>query len=99
MSNLGELVEEDTKKEDMQKERILRNLSRTFLDVHVLLGEKEYEIGDLMSLSPGSILLFENSVEESACISVNGKKFAYGDVVQVNDMYGLRISNMATENS
>jgi flagellar motor switch protein FliN/FliY len=86
---------EGDEKELAEQARILKNLSRTVLDVDVVLVDKEYQIGDLMALSPGSVLTFEKNIEDSASLSVNGKKFAHGEIVQVNEMYGLRIAKMS----
>lgn len=73
---------------------ILQSIKGTELQVNVTLMEQDFSIGDLVALSPGSVLLFKQRVDEPAQLSVNGQAFAKGEVVQVGERYGLRVQKI-----
>ena len=74
--------------------QILKTIKETELDTKIVLMEREFTIGKLMSLIPGAILMFDGSAGESADLCVNGRKVATGEVVQVNENYGLRVTEL-----
>lgn len=74
--------------------RILKSLKDTELELSVVLMERDFPIGQLMALSPGSVLPFECSTSEQANLSVNGNPFARGNVVQINEYYGLEVKEV-----
>jgi len=73
---------------------ILNSIKGTELDVHVVLMEKEYQIGDLLRVNPGTVLIFDKKEEEPVFVQVNGKCFAKGEVVQVGEHYGLKVQEL-----
>jgi flagellar motor switch/type III secretory pathway protein FliN len=74
--------------------QILHNLSDTRLTMKIVVLEEMFTIGELMALSPGSILQFDVEAASGAWLSVNDRKFAAGNVVQVGDQYGFQISTL-----
>lgn len=70
------------------------NLS-TIADVKVNLsveaGTKNIRLGDVKSLSCGSVVELDKAVGDLLNIKVNGKTIAKGEVVVVNDSLGVRI--------
>lgn len=74
--------------------RILKSLKNTELELSVVLMERDFPIGQLMSLSPGSVIPFECSTGEPAILAVNGQAFAEGKVVQINEYYGLEVKDV-----
>ena len=51
-------------------------------------------IGDILKLGPGSIIEVGHMVDEPVDLLVNGKLIARGDVVVVDEKFGLRITEI-----
>ncbi len=58
------------------------------------LGQVEMPISDVLNLGPGSILDIAHMVDEPVDLLVNGKLIARGDVVVVDEKFGLRITEI-----
>lgn len=79
----------------LKQEEILKNLADAELTLDIVLVEKQYEIGELMMLTTGSMMMFDTPADDSAWLTINGKRFAYGEIVRKNEFYGLRITGLA----
>jgi len=70
--------------------------SDMILDVNVRLsleiGRTQITIRDLLKLAPGSIVEFERPAGDPLDVMVNGRLVAHGEVVMVNDRYGVRFT-------
>lgn len=64
------------------------------LKVSVILGETEMSLGDLLKLGEGSVIELNNSTGEPILILVNERPYAKGDIVVVEDVFGVRISEI-----
>lgn len=64
------------------------------LKVTVLLGRTRWPIKDILGLAPGSVVEMQSLVDEPVEILVNGTLVATGEVVVVNENFGVRISNI-----
>jgi flagellar motor switch protein FliN/FliY len=60
------------------------------------LGRIEMPIQDILSLGPGSIVEVGHVVDEPVELLVNNKLIARGDVVVVDEKFGLRITEIIT---
>jgi flagellar motor switch protein FliN/FliY len=60
------------------------------------LGHVEMPIGDILKLGPGSIIEVGHMVDEPVDLLVNGKLIARGDVVVVDEKFGLRITEIVS---
>ena len=60
------------------------------------LGHVEMPIGEIMGLGPGSIIEVGHLVDEPVDLLVNGKLIARGDVVVVDEKFGLRITEIVS---
>jgi len=58
------------------------------------LGRVEMAIGDILALGPGSIIDVGRLVDEPVELLVNNKLIARGDVVVVDEKFGLRITEI-----
>jgi flagellar motor switch protein FliN/FliY len=58
------------------------------------LGRVEMPIGDILDLGPGSIIEVGHLVDEPVELLVNDKLIARGDVVVVDEKFGLRITEI-----
>ncbi len=64
------------------------------LDVEVILGTAIRRIQEILSLTPGAIVELDRLVDESVDITVNGTPIAKGEVVVVNENFGVRITHI-----
>ncbi len=58
------------------------------------LGRVEMPIGDILNLGPGSIIEVGHMVDEPIELLINDKLIARGDVVVVDEKFGLRITEV-----
>ncbi|MBT3354419.1 MAG: flagellar motor switch protein FliN [Candidatus Scalindua sp.] len=70
------------------------------MDVHipvlVELGKTEMLMRDVMALTPGSIIELDSLAGEPVKISVRGKVIAFGEVVVVDENFGVKITRIAS---
>ena len=64
------------------------------IEMDLILLQEQIPIKDLLKLGVGSILVFNASVNSSAFLASNGQIFASGNIVQVNENYGLEITEL-----
>ena len=64
------------------------------LEISVELGKTRISIGDLLKLSQGSVVELNKSTEQPLEIYVNRKLMAQGEVVVVNEKFGIRLTNI-----
>lgn len=64
------------------------------LKVSVILGRTRWPIKDILGLSPGSVVEMQSLVDEPVEVLVNGTLVATGEVVVVNENFGVRITNI-----
>ena len=66
------------------------------LDISVVLGRTKKSIKDILSLGTGSLIELDKLAEEPVEILVNGKKIAFGEVVVVDENFGVRITSIVS---
>ncbi len=64
------------------------------LEISVELDRKSILVSDLLKMGKGSIIEFNKSAGEPLDILVNGRKFAEGEVVVIDDKFGIRITQL-----
>jgi flagellar motor switch protein FliN/FliY len=64
------------------------------LQVTVVLGKTKKNIREILELGMGSIIVLDRLAGEMVDVLVNGKLFARGEVVVINDNYGVRITEL-----
>lgn len=71
--------------------------SDVVLDIGVQLslevGRARMKIRDLLALGPGSVIELERPAGDPLDVYVNNRLVARGEVVMVNDRYGLRFTD------
>jgi flagellar motor switch protein FliN/FliY len=60
----------------------------------VELGQAEMTLKDILELSEGSIIELNRLAGEPLDLKVGGQLIAQGEVVAVDDYYGIRITNV-----
>ncbi|MBP7618466.1 MAG: flagellar motor switch protein FliN, partial [Geothrix sp.] len=66
------------------------------LPVVVRMGQTEMQMGELLKLTPGSILELNRSADAPVELLVNGKLIAKGEVVVVDGNFAFRITEIDT---
>ncbi len=67
------------------------------VQVSVELGRRSLPIGDVVKLGPGAIIELGKAAGESLDVLVNGKLVARGEAVVVGEKYGIRITEVMTQ--
>ncbi|NSB24199.1 flagellar motor switch protein FliN/FliY [Clostridium saccharoperbutylacetonicum] len=66
------------------------------LDISVVLGRTKKSIQDILNLGTGSLIELDKLAEEPVEILVNGKQIALGEVVVVDENFGIRITSIVS---
>ncbi|MEG0371064.1 MAG: flagellar motor switch phosphatase FliY [Clostridium sp.] len=64
------------------------------LEISVVLGRCKKTIQDILDLGNGSLIELDKLTEEPVEILVNGKKVALGEVVVIDENFGVRITSI-----
>lgn len=64
------------------------------LQITVELGKTVKPINDILDFQPGSIIELDKLVGESLDILANGRRIAMGEVVVIDENYGIRITDI-----
>jgi flagellar motor switch protein FliN/FliY len=64
------------------------------LPIAVEVGCTQMTLDDVLDLVPGSVITLDKKAEEPVDLRVNGKLVARGEVVLVDDVYGIRITQI-----
>ena len=64
------------------------------LPVSVELGRTSMTLKDMLSVSPGSVITLERAAGEAVDVLVSGKVIGKGEVVVVDDKFGIRITEL-----
>ena len=67
------------------------------LKVTAVIGSTKMTLKELLSLEKGSIIELETLDNQEVELYVNGKKFAHGQVVTVDQNFGVRITSILDE--
>jgi len=65
------------------------------VDLAVEIGRTTMTIGETLALGPGSIVTLNRLAGEPVDLLVNGKPIARGEVVVIDEEFGLRITEVA----
>lgn len=66
------------------------------LDVSIELGRSKLSIRDVLDLTAGSIVELDRLAGEPVDILVNGKVIAKGEVIVIDEKFGVRLNNLVT---
>jgi flagellar motor switch protein FliN/FliY len=64
------------------------------LKLSVRLGEAKKSLKEVMQIIPGSVVELDNYVSDPVNLFVNGKLIARGEVITVDESYGVKISHI-----
>jgi len=75
----------------------LSRLSEIPMELSVEIGRSHMTVGQTLELRVGSVVALERSSGEPADLLVNGSPIARGEIVVVDERYGLRITEILDE--
>ena len=77
-----------------------KNLARVLdieLNVNVILGRTKMALKDIFELGNGSLIELDTFENQEVEIYVNGRKIGYGQIVVIDQNFGVRITNILGE--
>src|SRR5689334_15508484 len=77
----------------------LRRLSAVPVDLTVEMGRTRMTVGETLELRQGSIITLNRMAGEPVDLLVNGAPIARGEVVVIDEQFGLRVTEMLGEAS
>ena len=89
MQELGE--EARLNQEQKQNLDLIMNVS---LEVAVEIGRTRRKIQDIIAFSKGSLVVLDKLAGDQVDLLVNGQCIARGDVVVIDDNFGIRITEI-----
>jgi len=66
------------------------------VEVSLRVGSTDISIRDLVSLVEGSVISLDQDAGEPMDVLVNGTLIAHGEIVIVDDQYGVRLTDVVT---
>jgi flagellar motor switch protein FliN len=72
----------------------MRRLSEIPMELSVEIGRTHMTVGETLDLRPGTVVPLERRAGEPVQLLVNGSPIALGEVVVVDEQYGLRITEI-----
>lgn len=64
------------------------------LELSVILGNREIELSELLGMNSGTLIELDKLVDEQVEIYVNKKLLARGEIVAIDENYGVRITDI-----
>jgi flagellar motor switch protein FliN/FliY len=72
----------------------LRRLSDVPMELSVEIGRTRMTVGETLDLRVGSIVTLDRLAGEAVDLLVNGTPIAHGEVVVVDEQFGLRVTRI-----
>ena len=69
-------------------------LGDTPLTMHLEVGRAQMDLDDALKLDHQSILHLDKTVRDPVDVFINGRLFARGEVVTVNESFGVRLTEI-----
>ena len=83
-------------KEESQNLDLIMGVS---LEIAVEIGRTRKRVQDILALSKGSLVVLDKLAGDQVDVFANGKCIAHGDVVVIDDNFGIRISEIVQKPS
>ena len=69
-------------------------LDDIYLPISIELGRTRMQVQDIIRLEKGSLIEFDKLAGETVDLMVNNRKFAEGEVVVIDERFGIRITGL-----
>jgi flagellar motor switch protein FliN/FliY len=74
----------------------LERLTDVTVEVSVEIGRTRMTLGEALALGPGAVVGLHRMAGEAVDLLVNGKVIARGEVIVIDEEFGLRVTEVAT---
>jgi len=75
----------------------VRRILNLNVTVSVRLAEKKIDLGQLISLCPGTLIMFQKSCDDLLDFYVNNQLYAEGEAVKIGEKFGIKINDVGTK--
>jgi flagellar motor switch protein FliN/FliY len=72
----------------------LERLTDVALELTVEVGRTHMTLGQALALGPGSVITLDRLADQPVDLLVNGMPVARGEVVVIDDVFGLRVTQI-----
>jgi flagellar motor switch protein FliN len=72
----------------------LDRLTDVVVELAVEVGRTRMSLGQAMALGPGSVVTLDRMADQPVDLLVNGKPIARGEVVVIDEQFGVRITDV-----
>ena len=86
----------DGAKSEILRENTTDMLGDVYLPVSIELARTRLFVKEIIELEKGAIIEFDKLAGETVDLLVNDKKFAEGEVVVIDEHFGIRITNLVS---
>jgi flagellar motor switch protein FliN/FliY len=77
----------------------LERLHDVTVELTVEVGRTRMTLGQALALGPGSVVTLDRLADKPVDLLVNGRPIARGEVVVIDEEFGLRITEVTTPHS
>ncbi|MBN2290108.1 MAG: flagellar motor switch protein FliN [Candidatus Glassbacteria bacterium] len=92
--SMGKLIEsKDLSPQERDRLELLLDVK---LDITIELGRTTMLVRDILELGPGSVVELDKMAGETVDLLINNKKLAEGEVVVVDENFGIRITHLVS---
>jgi flagellar motor switch protein FliN len=64
------------------------------MPVVIEIGRAQMTVQDVLQLAPGSVVMLDRAVGEPVDLYVSDRRFAQGEIVVVDDRFGVRVTRL-----
>ncbi len=93
-AELEELSDDEVSDDDKRKLDAILDIPVT---ISMEVGRSQISIRNLLQLNQGSVVELERVASEPLDVLVNGTLIAHGEVVVVNDKFGIRLTDVISQ--
>ncbi|OOE70011.1 flagellar motor switch protein FliN [Salinivibrio sp. IB282] len=94
---LEELTDDSEQKMGADEQRKLDAILDIPVTISMEVGHTQINIRNLLQLNQGSVVELDRLAGESLDVLVNGTLIAHGEVVVVNDKFGIRLTDVISQ--
>lgn len=72
----------------------MSHLEDVHIDINVELGQANLKVREVLGLAEGSVIKLDKAVGDEVEVMMNHQRFARGEVLIINDSFGVRIASI-----
>lgn len=72
----------------------MSHLENVHIELNVELGQANLKVRDVLGLAEGSVIKLDKTVGDAVEVMMNQQRFARGEVLIINESFGVRIASI-----